>query len=157
MTWRAEHASQSTAPAGFTLIELLVVMTILGLALALVSERGPMRSATLDSKAAMAGLAGGLREARSQAIALNQPVAVTLDIAAHDWRIGDLPPHSLPPTLAISLVTTKAAVRDAQNGGIVFEPDGSSTGGRIELSDDRRKLAITVDWLTGNVTTSYAR
>ncbi len=33
----------------------------------------------------------------------------------------------------------------------MFFPDGSSSGGRIELSGNDRKRAIDVNWLTGLV------
>jgi general secretion pathway protein H len=36
-------------------------------------------------------------------------------------------------------------------GAIRFNPDGSSTGGRISLSDGGRRIAVGVDWLTGRV------
>ena len=36
-------------------------------------------------------------------------------------------------------------------GDIRFQPDGSSTGGRITLADGRRRMAVGVDWLTGRV------
>jgi hypothetical protein len=34
---------------------------------------------------------------------------------------------------------------------ILFEPDGSSTGGQIDFSDGLRKFSVATDWLTGNV------
>ncbi len=146
MTSRAD-----TTCAGYTLIELLVVVAVLGLVLALFAGSGSMRSTTLDARAAAADLAGGLREARSRAIATNRPVSLTLDIDAHRWRIEGSPPRLLPPFFALALLTTQGEVRSPHIGDIRFEPDGSSTGGRIELDDRHRKLAIAVDWLTGNV------
>jgi general secretion pathway protein H len=41
-------------------------------------------------------------------------------------------------------------------GAIGFEPDGSSTGGRVQLMGGGRKLQIGVDWLTGRVSTTAA-
>ena len=146
--------SRADNQSGFTLIELLVVVAILGLALALISGHGPMRSAALNRAAAVSEISGGLREARASAIAANRPVSFTLDIAGHSWRIGDLPPHALPPTLGISVLTVRGEVANSQNAGIAFEPDGSSTGGRIGLEDGSRKVTINIDWLTGHVTAS---
>src|SRR5208282_6754454 len=57
-------------PDGFTLIELAVVLAIMGLMLALVLAHGPMRSPTLQTRAAAAQVAQGLRSARARAIAL---------------------------------------------------------------------------------------
>ena len=146
MTLRAKHAT------GFTLIELLVVVTILGLALALIAEHGPVRSSTLDRTALISDLTGGLREARARAIAGNRPIRVEFDVEHHTWRIGDMPFRQLPPSLKITVLTTVGEVQDEEIAGIRFEPDGSSTGGEIGLDDGRRKILVTVDWLTGNVT-----
>ena len=141
--------------AGFTLIELLVVFTILGLALALIAEHGPLRSAALEGKGAASDLAGGLREARAQAIAANRPVSLAVDVVAHRWRIDGQPSKPLPSEFAITVLTTKGEVRGEQVADIRFEPDGSSTGGRIGLTDGRRKYDVDVDWLTGNVRVTY--
>src|SRR5580658_4343695 len=54
---------------GFTLIELAVVLAIMGLMLALVVTRGPMRGPALQTRAAAAQIAQGLRAARARAIA----------------------------------------------------------------------------------------
>ncbi len=35
--------------------------------------------------------------------------------------------------------------------GIAFLPDGSSSGGRVELADGSRHMQIGVEWLTGRV------
>jgi general secretion pathway protein H len=140
--------------AGFTLIELLVVITILGLALFLISGHGPLRSAGLEAKGVAADLAGGLREARARAIAQNRPVDLTLDVAAHRWSIGTQPPRSIPPGFAITVLTVKGETHSDAIAAICFEPDGSSTGGRIGLNDGRRKFAIDIDWLTGLVRVS---
>ena len=40
----------------------------------------------------------------------------------------------------------------ATTGDIRFNPDGSSSGGRITLADGSRRVAVGVDWLTGRVT-----
>jgi general secretion pathway protein H len=143
--------SRGSRSAGFTLIELLVVVTILGLALALIAEHGPLRSSALERAAVISDLTRGLREARARAIAANRPVSVDFDVAHHTWQIGDLPRHTLPPSLKITILTTVGEAHGYENAGIRFEPDGSSTGGRIDLDDGRRKIAITVDWLSGAV------
>lgn len=137
--------------AGFTLIELLIVITIMGLALALVAGHGKMRSAGLEENGAASDLAGGLREARAQAIVQNRPVALTLDIAAHRWQIDGRPARTVPPQFSLAVVTVKGATRGGKVASIVFEPDGSSTGGRIDFNDGLRKFAVNIDWLTGNV------
>ncbi len=138
-------------PAGFTLIELLIVITIMGLALALIAGHGPMRSAGLEENGTASDLAGGLREARALAIAQNRQVVLTVDLGAHRWRIDKGPDRTIPPQFVVSVVTVQGETRGGRLAGIVFEPDGSSTGGEIDFSDGMRKFAVNIDWLTGNV------
>jgi general secretion pathway protein H len=141
--------------AGFTLIELLIVISILGLALALVAGHGPLRSAGLEGKAAASDLAGALREARAQAIARNRPVDLNLDVVAHRWDIDGAGPKSLPPGFAITVLTVQGETVGDKRAAIRFEPDGSSTGGRIRLNDGGREFTIDIDWLTGAVRVSH--
>src|SRR5580693_5487924 len=108
--------------AGFTLIELLIVITIMGLALALIAGHGKMRSAGLEENGVASDLAGGLREARAQAIVQNRPVALTLDIAAHRWHIDRGPVRTMPAQFALSVTTVKGETRGDRLAAIVFEP-----------------------------------
>jgi general secretion pathway protein H len=148
---------QGTSPvkhksAGFTLIELLIVITIMGLALALIAGHGKMRSAGLEENGVASDLAGGLRAARAQAIVQNKPVALTLDITGHRWQVDGQPMRSMPPQFVLAVTTVKGETsRGGSRARIVFEPDGSSTGGRIAFDDGLRKFAVDIDWLTGNV------
>jgi general secretion pathway protein H len=143
--------------AGFTLIELLVVLAILGLALALIVGYKPPWSSTLGLRGAAAELASGLREARSEAILRNRPVSLDLDLAGRRFQIGAGPVRQLPPALTLALLTVTGERRDGNIGGIRFNPDGSSTGGRISIGDGKRALAVGVDWLTGRVSVAEGR
>jgi general secretion pathway protein H len=137
---------------GFTLIELLVAMAVMGFVMLLfVGYKAPW-SRTLGLHGTAAELASGLRLARSQAIADNRPVAMTVDVAAHRYQVGDALPQPLPPSLAIGVLTVEGQKLNAATGDIRFNPDGSSSGGRIVLADGRLRVAVGVDWLTGRVT-----
>jgi general secretion pathway protein H len=145
------------AAAGFTLIELVVTLVVLGLALVLVTGYRAPWSTAFGLKGTAAELASGLRLARSQAIAGNHRVALDLDLARHRYRIGDGPPQALPPKLSIELLTIAGENRGRTGGDIRFNPDGSSTGGRISLAEGGRRVAVGVDWLTGKVTVAEVR
>ena len=43
------------------------------------------------------------------------------------------------------------AVAQALQPGIRFMPDGSSSGGRIELAHGGRRMLVGVDWISGRV------
>jgi len=137
--------------AGFTLIEVIVVLAILGLTLALVASYRSPWSRTLSADGAAAQLAADLRLARSQSIASNSPVVVSVDLLNHQYRIGAAAPRPLPGDLRIELLTIANERQSGRVADIRFNPDGSSTGGRIVLADGRRQIDIGVDWLTGRV------
>ncbi len=158
MTSRAELRPRRPAgAAGFTLIELIVTLAVLGLALVLITGYRAPWSSALGLRGTAAELASGLRLARSQAIAGNRPVALALDLAGHRYRVGDGQPHALPANLSIELRTVAGENRGRTEGDIRFNPDGSSTGGRITLADGRRRVAVGVDWLSGRVTVADVR
>ena len=138
-------------PAGFTLIEILVVLAIMGLGLALIVGYKPPWSRELELRGASSEIAEGLRIARSSAIRGNRAVRFAIDLADHRFRIGAGAVRELSPRLAIRLVTVSGGIRDSRVGAIRFNPDGSSTGGSITLADGERAVAITIDWLTGQI------
>lgn len=137
--------------AGFTLIEIVVTLAILSLALVLIVGYKPPWSNSLGLSGAASELASGLRLARSEAIARNRPTAVELDLAKRQFRVGAGPLRQLPARLKIAMLTIAGERRDAVTGDIRFNPDGSSTGGRITLADDTRTILVGVDWLSGRV------
>ena len=135
-------------PAGFTLIELVVAITIAGLFITLIAIHGRPRSAGLEENGTASELASGLREARAQAIVQNRPVSLMLDIVNHQWKIDNQPFHKVPPQFHMAVLTVQGEAR-GNLAAIVFEPDGSSTGGQVAFDDGLRKFSVNVDWLTG--------
>lgn len=131
---------------GFTLIEILVVLVILGLAVGLVLGRGPLHSAGLDTRAEANGIAGALRAARSRAIAGDRPVTVAIDAARRLLLAGGAAPRKLPGGIAVA----------APRAGITFAPDGSSSGGQIDLASGPFHMQVAVDWLTGRISVADA-
>ncbi|MGF1641919.1 MAG: GspH/FimT family pseudopilin [Rhodospirillales bacterium] len=136
---------------GFTLFELLVVLALVALIAAgslplLARGTGP---AAL--KGAAQDVAAALRRARSEAVVRNTDVVLTVDVGERSFRVGDAAARALPATLAVELYTAQTERIAADAGGIRFFPDGSATGGEIVLADDRSKLNVQVDWLTGRV------
>jgi general secretion pathway protein H len=130
---------------------MIVVLVVLGLMVGLVVARGPQRSPTLDLSAAASEVAQALRVARSQAIATDRPVSVRIDVAAHSYAVGAAAPRTLPAALGIKLVSV-AGEAAGTSGAIRFSPDGSSSGGSVDLALGARHAHVGVNWLTGRVT-----
>ena len=152
------------AEAGFTLIEMIVVLAVLGLVAGLVLARGPQRSAGLEMRAATNAVAQAMRVARTRAIMSNGRVLVVFDLRAGTLRVGAAPPRRLPAGIGMSVVSTTelsavstaglagaAAAEGGAQAGIAFLPDGSSSGGRVELAGAAGRTQVGVDWLTGRV------
>ncbi len=144
------------ASRGFTLLEMIIVLVILGLVMGLALTRGPMRGPMLEATAAAREIAQTLRLARSSAIANNRTVTVVVDVAQRSFRVDAAPPRVLPAGVTVSVTAVAGETRGANLGAISFEPDGSSSGGRIELVTGTHHLQVGVDWLTGRVSLADA-
>jgi general secretion pathway protein H len=111
---------------------------------------GEGRLTVLDE--ATARLADGLRATREDAILEQQERIFAVDV--HKRAFGRSAAETLPldRALNISLLTAKSELIGESTGGIRFFPDGSSTGGRIELELLGDRAAINIRWSTGAVT-----
>lgn len=136
---------------GFTLLEVLVTLTILGLATVLIVGYKPPWSRTLGIRGAAAEIAAALRLARSEAIVRNRPIRFEIDVDRHVFQIDTGPAQRLAPELKITLLAIAGERLARQVGSIRFDPDGSSSGGRISLTDGGHTIAVGVDWLNGRV------
>jgi general secretion pathway protein H len=141
---------------GFTLIEILVVVAIIGVVMGVLIGRGSVRSHGLETRAAAGALAQALRAARAQAIATDSDVTVVIDPERHVFAADNSPVRQIDP--ATQMVVKAQAVRTASAAGkILFAADGSSTGGNILLGSGRRRLDVSVEWLTGKVSVADAK
>ncbi|MCB8883204.1 GspH/FimT family pseudopilin [Acidisoma cellulosilytica] len=147
--WHGDHE------AGFTLIEMLVVIVILGLTAVIIMASGPPRSAGVVARATASEIVQSLTLARSEAIARNAPVAVSLDASDHRIFVDGVGQTPVPASLPLALYPNDGpAVRRAV---FVFAPDGSASGGSILLGAQGHRIRIAIDWLTGRVDVSHAR
>lgn len=136
---------------GFTLIELLVVLVI---AVSIVSIAVPQFSrsvSVVQLHQASREAAALLRLSRNAAIAHASPVTVEIDPRVGSMRGADTErAYALPASVGVTFPTRQFEQQD-QPYAIVFNADGTSSGGILQLSTEQRSQQIMVDWLTGRV------
>ncbi len=141
---------------GFTLVEMLVVLAVLGLMAGIVLARGPARSPRVETEAAARQITAALRGARARAIASNAPVDVAIDLVAGSVRVVGTPAHALPGGVQLAMRTV-AGAGGGRIGLIRFAPDGSASGGRIDIAKGGVHVVVGVDWLSGRVSLADER
>ena len=149
-TRRVESTAKGCGGArGFTLIELIVVMTILGLALTLSRPALQHAFPWIELKNAARTTMTALREARGRAIGSNREIVLYFDLNGRHLSIDGARTVFLDPRVGVTLTTATREVIQSGVGGIRFYPDGSSSGGTVELTLDRWRQVVGVEWLTG--------
>ena len=140
---------------GFTLIELLLVLTIVALLLALAPSLLHKAFPVLKLKAAARDLMQEIRYVQNASIISNTPAGIRFDLTSGEYRSDQInggKVRALPSGLSLSLGRGNEGFPEAHKlVSFLFYPDGSSSGGVIYLSNDRRSLRISVDWLTSKV------
>jgi hypothetical protein len=112
----------------------------------------PVEGGSRGLDEAAARLADGLRATREEAILQQQERVFAVDVEKRALASSATESVPLDPALDISLLTAKSELIGESTGGIRFFPDGSSTGGRIELRLLGNRAAVNVRWSTGAVT-----
>lgn len=136
---------------GFTLLEVLLVLIIGGLLMGVVAtslSEGPvLRKSSRE-------VAASLRHARAQAVMRQQPTLWKMNVQEKRfWIDGGAADADRQFSTAITakINTSAAEVDTAKQGGIRFFPDGSSTGGSVELTHNQQTYRVNVEWVTGRV------
>ena len=66
--------------------------------------------------------------------------------------VGSEAVHGLPGGIGMAVTASEGL-----GTSILFLPDGSSSGGRVELAGEGQAALVGVDWLTGRVSVSDGR
>jgi general secretion pathway protein H len=136
---------------GFTLVEIIVVVALIALLTAVVAGTvtGGLGSARV--RAASKDLMAALRFTRSQAVVKRESQVLVLDVERRAYRAPGRDWIELPKDMQLSMLTAAQEQVGEGVAQIRFFPDGSSTGGNIELSRGEALWRIDVAWLTGEV------
>lgn len=136
------------AAKGFTLIEMLVVLAIMALVVALLTPMMRIGRASADLRAASSEMLAAMRTARSTAISQNRTTAIVLDPVRGRYAEPKRD-HVLPNGMTMSWRALWPVAGHDHLGAIYFFPDGSATGGEIDLRTGNTVGAVVVDWFSG--------
>lgn len=140
------------AEGGFTLLELMVALSIAVLMLATAPFAVMRAYETMQYRATVKEVIAGLKSARLDAMRKGRSVAFLVDLEQRRFGTESRLDHTLPEQLEIRLVLADVEIRGVQ-GGVRFYPDGSSTGGSVELiRPGGGGVRVEVDWLLGRLT-----
>ncbi len=171
--------------AGFTLIEILIVVTLVAAlsAVLIATIGGGMDGLRLRGTAK--DIAGELRHARAQAMAKGEVQRFVIDPKERRWSSGatsqqgsnqasdesrgegrsetsgetsgETREGEVSKKIDIVFIGARELQPRRGQGAIVFFEDGASSGGRIQLRQDKAAWNIDVAWLTGEVSLHRAR
>jgi general secretion pathway protein H len=135
----------ATGNYGFTLLELLVVLAIMVLLAGAWPFAAPRLFPAQQLRNEGQTLISVLRSARMTARVSGIPQSIELLDAGDAYQAG-LEAHKLANGIV-------ARIREADNtpapASVIFYPDGSSTGGVIDLALPNRTVSVEVGKLTG--------
>ena len=130
------------------MIELLVVLAVMALVVTLLAPMLRIGRSGADLRSASSEMLGAMRTARSAAIAQNRTAAFVLDPAY--GRYGEPKRyHQLPNGMTMSWHALWPVPGNDDLGAIFFFPDGSASGGEIDLKTGNAVGAVVVDWFSG--------
>jgi len=140
----------SDSMSGFTLIEMMVVLAIIGLVLGLIVPNIGRGAGHYALVATARDIAATLRLTRERAISTNRPIRF---VAATDTfgSSEDKKLRHVPWGIALTISDRVQLGSGNSTDRIQFFPDGSSSGGAVEVIDGAARYAVVVDWISGNV------
>jgi len=156
MTLRSDLSTPASTPQhtcrGFTLVEMIIVLVIAVMAMGVVGTNFTAGLTGTRLKAAVNDVASALRYTRGQAISSGKEAIFTLDVDKRSYTISTRnKTYKLAPDLDLTVETAQSEINGEGQGSIRFFPDGSATGGRIEIKSDNRKRYVDINWLTGQI------
>jgi general secretion pathway protein H len=139
------RATSATGNDGFTLLELLVVLAILVLLAGAWPFAAPRLFPTQQLRNETQHLVSVLRIARTRARMTGQQQDVEILRSGLGYRFA-AESHDLPLGLTLHLRDSEATVNSRR---LAFYPDGSSSGGVLDLVLPSRTQEVRIGQLTG--------
>lgn len=138
---------------GFSLIEVMIVLALMGLLMGVVATN--LTEGPVLRESAREVLAS-LRHARSSAIMTQKQTRWIMDTANKSFQMEGVAnaqsqSRQLSPAVEVKLNTAASEVISNSQGAIRFYPDGSSTGGSVDVIYKGQSYKVNVEWVTGRV------
>lgn len=152
MSSRSANGVPARAARGFTLVEIVVVVALIGVLFAVITVSVGEGLNGAKVRAASRDLAAALRYTRTQAIVKREAQVLTLNVETRTYTAPGKKAVELPKQMTMKMLTAASEQVDDGVGSIRFFPDGSSTGGHIDLLREKAVWGIDIAWLTGEVT-----
>jgi general secretion pathway protein H len=135
----------ATGNRGFTLLELLVVLAIMVLLAGAWPFAAPRLFPVQQLRNEGQRLVSTLRSARMMARVSGVQQTVALLETGEGYQ-SVMEPHQLPTGVIARIRTGDISMRSL---GVMFFPDGSSTGGIIDLALPNHRVSVAVGKITG--------
>lgn len=147
-------AERPHSDAGFALIELLVALAIASSLVALALPRiNDLRSAAALDRS-IVSLSSLLKADRNAALADGRTIYTAIDLRSGLVQSGARAEVLRLPRGTRLVLQRSEDAQSTASSGFLFYGDGRSSGGRLMLSDGRRRHDIAVNWATAAIVTS---
>ncbi len=137
--------------AGFTLIELLAALTIVAMAMGVVTFSISRRTDRMGLSAVVLDVANRARAARNEAIRGGRDATLQIDLKERRVHAGVGKGVAIPADIDVDVFVASSERSSPTAAGIRFFADGASTGGTIRFAQVGVAYEIRVNWFTGHV------
>ena len=139
---------------GLSLLEILVALFIMSLAASITTFSLSKTLKKSSAAQAYEKIAQTIVQTRHSAVKTNQIHSFTINPDTKEyWNDPSDTPHlnTLPNDIKISGEIADLEIFDPPLIGFIFMPDGSSSGGHIDITTDTHIYSYRVNWLTGRL------
>jgi general secretion pathway protein H len=146
----SQPSSLSRRAGGFTLLEILLAITIAAVVMGVSAPSMQRLYRSTQYHGSVNDVVTILSSARYSAIRTGGQQDILINPETREITLGEKV-KTLPTSLQLEVLGSRELNRDGA-GVIRFYPNGGSSGGYVNLTDDNgRAVQVQVDWLLGRV------